>query len=504
MKSFRAEDVLEGRFEFLGRERVVGLPRDWATVSESLLWIYNLQYFEYVWSLSFAQARQLVLEWIKAQEQEPHPGGWDPYPLSLRTMNWCAYFFGRERAATEEDDAFRSRLWLWLARQGDWLLDHLEYHLMGNHLLENAMALTMLGSCFRSPHAERWMRVGSRLLRKQMSEQVLADGVHIERSPMYQARLLLGLELLAACAGVDIVEGLDAALRIMTAALECLTHPDGQPAQFNDTALGEQPSAASLRRYLDGIAGVAPPGGVLQGPLALPSAGYYGYRSRGGEEYVICDAGKMGPDWNLGHGHADVFSFELSLGGRRVIVDSGISTYEDTAERRYERSTEAHNTVTVGGHSQAELWGAFRAGRRPNVSRPSWRLMRRGFRLLAVHDGYAFRPLRAFHRREFEYRQGESLVLRDEVEAPRGLACVARLHFHPDCSLRCEGKAVCLVECDATGMRIEFEGNGRLSIEEARYSEGFGRQRANRCVAYHFQSDQGQVVCRIVFESAGG
>ena len=37
-----------------------------------------------------------------------------------------------------------------------------------------------------------------------------------------------------------------------------------------------------------------------------------------------CDAGDIGPDYQPGHAHGDMLSFELSLNGHRVIVDSGV------------------------------------------------------------------------------------------------------------------------------------------------------------------------------------
>ena len=48
----------------------------------------------------------------------------------------------------------------------------------------------------------------------------------------------------------------------------------------------------------------------------MPDTGYYGARSADGH-YVVCDAAPIGPDYNPGHAHGDLFSFELSLGGHR-------------------------------------------------------------------------------------------------------------------------------------------------------------------------------------------
>lgn len=49
-------------------------------------------------------------------------------------------------------------------------------------------------------------------------------------------------------------------------------------------------------------------------------------------------------------------------------MDTGISTYEKTARRQYERGTAAHNTVVLGDKNSSEVWGGFRVGRRARVT----------------------------------------------------------------------------------------------------------------------------------------
>ena len=97
----------------------------------------------------------------------------------------------------------------------------------------------------------------------------------------------------------------------------------------------------------------------------FPKAGTRVLRAPGSESCLIFDCGPLGPDYQPGHGHCDVLSYELSLHGQRVVVDTGVSTYEPCAERLYERSTAAHNTLRVDGEEQAEVWASFRVGRRP-------------------------------------------------------------------------------------------------------------------------------------------
>ena len=58
--------------------------------------------------------------------------------------------------------------------------------LVANHLLENAFALFMGGMVTVSDILD----AGRSLLKTQLQEQVLEDGMHYERSPMYQMIVL--------------------------------------------------------------------------------------------------------------------------------------------------------------------------------------------------------------------------------------------------------------------------------------------------------------------------
>ena len=58
---------------------------------------------------------------------------------------------------------------------------------------------------------------------------------------------------------------------------------------------------------------------------------------------AILDVAEVGPSYQPGHAHADTLSFELSLYGQRVLVNSGTSQYGNDAERYRQRSTGAHD-----------------------------------------------------------------------------------------------------------------------------------------------------------------
>ena len=127
----------------------------------SRLWLYNLHYFEFLWSLPYELGRELILDWIARHPLARGRAGWEPYPTSLRLVAWCGWLFGRHRTRAEPDRELRALVWpsIWL--QAEWLARHIETHLRGNHLLENAAALAFCGACFGGP-GDAWLAAGSR------------------------------------------------------------------------------------------------------------------------------------------------------------------------------------------------------------------------------------------------------------------------------------------------------------------------------------------------------
>jgi uncharacterized heparinase superfamily protein len=184
-----ATDTLTGQFAFLNSKHDIGWPPDWNLTSLPKLWLYNLHYFEYLWALDYSKSKALVLDWMENYPLRQKQVGWDPYPTSLRLINLCGVFFNKYQVQTKADTAFLHRLWSSIYIQAEWITKHLETHLLGNHLFENGAALAVVGGCFSDSTAMRWLRLGKSILEKEIPEQMLGDGMHFERSPMYHCRI---------------------------------------------------------------------------------------------------------------------------------------------------------------------------------------------------------------------------------------------------------------------------------------------------------------------------
>jgi uncharacterized heparinase superfamily protein len=139
---------------------------------------------------------------------------------------------------------------------------------------------------------------------------------------------------------------------------------------------------------------------------------------------VLADVGAVAPAYIPGHAHAGTLSFEMSVDGVRVLVNSGISTYENDAERFRQRGTAAHNSVEVEGKNSSDVWSAFRVGRRVSKVRLDFQLDNTYPIFEATHDGYS--GLGVQHQRAWRLAN-YGLEVRDRVT---GKPCRARAYFH--------------------------------------------------------------------------
>jgi uncharacterized heparinase superfamily protein len=427
------------QFRFLSAARELDTC-GWDDASVPLLWRYNLHYFDDL-NAEGADDRDawhtsLIQRWMA--ENPPGQGtAWAPYPTSLRIVNWIKRSHRRGGPQAIGEAEVHS-----LAVQARWLARRLEWHLLGNHLFVNAKALVHAGLFFQGPEADAWLRTGLSILQRELPEQVLRDGGHFERSPMYHA---LALEDLLDLANLfRRYEGDRPAMQwvsaLSTAAAErapsmlrwlrLMSHPDGAMARFNDCAEGIAPALPELARVTSALGLAAGNDEPASDARLLDPSGYV--RMAAGPAVLIADVAPIGPDYLPGHAHADSLSYELSVGGRQLVVNRGTSEYGMGPRRQLERGTAAHSTVQLGASDSSEVWAGFRVGRRARVRN----VVLRGLDLGAEHDGYRFLPGAPVHRRRWRM-DGSTLLVEDEVSP--AAAGTSRHHLSPGLGLKADG-----------------------------------------------------------------
>ena len=229
--------------------------------------------------------------------------------------------------------------------------------------MSNAKALYFCGLFFNGSEAESWRRNGLAIILNELEEQILTDGGHFELSPMYHA---LAVEDFLDIVNVTRVYGrsadvvkIEKVLPSMLIWLKFMSHPDEKISFFNDSATNIAPENSQIFDYAERLG--------LQfcqksDNIILPDSGYF--RLENSKAVVIGDVGRIGPDYLPSHAHADTLSFEFSLFGQRLIVNSGTSEYGFGTERLRQRGTFAHSTLSINGVNSSDVWSGFRVGSR--------------------------------------------------------------------------------------------------------------------------------------------
>ncbi|MDB5240041.1 MAG: heparinase [Spirosoma sp.] len=463
-------------FTFLNQP-VIMPEVNWNYADHGKLWTYNLNYFDFLNQHS-ADASELMPErglglisdFIRQTNRLCD--GLEPYPTSLRIINWIQ-FLSRNQL---QNDTINRHLYA----QADLLRKRLEYHIAGNHLLENGFALLTAALYFRQA---AWFGQAVKLVRAELTTQLLADGGHDERSPMYHQILLDRLfdVLLAVtydtwCPDSTLIQFLNDKAARMLGWLNAITFQNGDVPMLNDAAWNIAPTTGQLREKSLSLE-IRPSGSSLQ--LTNSDTGYRKFTSPRYE--LVADVGAVGPDHQPGHAHADTFSFVLYVDNQPLIVDSGTSTYEPGMRRVWERSTAAHNTVAVKNSNSSEVWAGFRVGQRARVTL----LADQPTTLTARHDGYLSLGIGIIHERTWVVAP-EHVQITDRLIGSKTNQLetgVARLHFHPDVPVSLAHMGI---ESDRVHVAFASEPAPELRLTTYQMATGFNQLQSALCVEIMF------------------
>ncbi len=372
---------------------------------------------------------------------------------------------------------------IWLTTlydHGRFLHRHLEHYSSPfNHLIGEAAALYMVGVLFPEfEESSSWRRRGRAVLESQVSRQFYADGGSVEQSTFYH-HATLGFYTLAAVLARrngeefsnEVWHAIERAIDFSAALIQPdgLTPSiggadDGKPLRLEHApwwdfrafqAIGSVLFGRSDLKCVAGrfhedalwllgpdgyhafssLAATAPPTSI-----ALPASGYYVLRSdrTASADYLCIDCGEQAGELrtdavpNSVHGHADCLSIVLWLGGRRVLVDSGLFCYNGDPEwEAHFRRTAAHNTARIDGRDQALHLGKM-AWSYSYTARPElWWTPQGEAAFMGSHDGYTRRGGDTVHRRLVWLRPEGYVIVYDEFESASKHDVELNLQFAP-------------------------------------------------------------------------
>ncbi len=397
----------DNSFNFLNLSKEFKDKIDWNYSGYGKLWTYNLTYFDFLSQDNSREFLFLIEDFI--DHIDSIDDGLEPFPISLRGINWIKYLSYYSIRNQKIDDSLYAQYYI--------LMDNLEYHLLGNHLLENGFSVLFGAYYFQD---EEFYSKAKEILEEELNEQILDDGGHFELSPMYhQIMLFRVLDLInlvknSLWKNRELLEFLTQKAEVMLGWIEQISYQNGDIPLLNDSANGIAPTTNQLLDYAKRL-------NIKSKKLKLSNSGY---RKVIKDRYeVIVDIGEVGAKYIAGHAHADTFNFELRIDGKPFIVDTGLSTYEVGTRRDIERSTASHNTVEIDSKNSSEVWGGFRVANRAEVidTKESQNSIK------ATHNGY--KPI--LHTREWIF-EDKRVIIKDTLN--QNINGVARLHFHPDIS----------------------------------------------------------------------
>jgi hypothetical protein len=326
--------------------------------------------------------------------------------------------------------AWRAKVFTCIAMQlpsaPGWLAGSLDLHLRmladpsfyvidkGNHALNQDIGMLSI-ACVTGAWHHRDLAVEriAAMVEGGVDHQGVMDEQAVEYQDYNYERYLAAKVVLDAC-GIDGPGVLDR-IPLMPEVLAHLTLPDGTYETLGDTdrrraKAFEHP--ATLWMHSRGERGEPPARTFVtyDAGFVVARSGWGTQRPFGEDTFL---SGRFGPRPVL-HGHDDHGSLTLYAQGQRLLTDPGKYAYANDAERRYVRSREAHNLVTVGA-------GCVIPNQRSNISGVTSDAVADRFVLsVRVCQGMTWDRHVAF------LREGGEVVVVDEVSAPAGTPIAQR------------------------------------------------------------------------------
>lgn len=459
-------------FDFLNLKKDFNENIDWNFNANGKLWNYNLQYLDYLRQKNVDLKDKIEL--IHSLYSTLNSGKLvlESYPASLRIMNLIRFV-----STHEINENNRTKIISYIKSESTYLNSNLEYHILANHLLENAFAMNMSAIFFND---EVQKLKYERLLIQQLDAQILNDGAHFELSPMYHKIIFFRvLELFYYTdKNSDFKNYLKQKAAKMLTWLKNFSFNNGEVADFNDSTQGITFSNVYFYSLCDEFK-------IKEINLPL-SDSYYRKLSTDDFELVI-DINGISPSYQPGHAHADTFSFCLNYKNQPIVVDTGISTYNIGKQRNWERSTEAHNTISINQQNSSEVWSGFRVGRRANVT------IKEDFanKISASHDGY--RNLGVIVNRKVESKENGFYIEDFLTGIKKNQEAIFNIHLHPNVKIDNPSENEFILNNE---IKINFEGDSESKIEAYLFPRAYNVFEKSSKITLKFNSENCKTIIK--------
>jgi uncharacterized heparinase superfamily protein len=471
-------ELKDGHLGFAGFVAHIGNGSPFDVVPPSDVWLDRLNGFAWLRHLAVAReeggdakARTLVLDWIK-RNRSGEGRAFLPAVMARRLISWLA---NGSLLLDAGDQLTYDTIMQSLEEQTRVLAGAWAEAPAGLPRLTALTALMLSGLCIADQEQLLDHVEGSFLA--QLDRQIGPTGHHVSRDPSAPVEILLDLLPMTQCFVArerDQPKALLSAIKRMLRSVRAMRLGDGQLARFHGRGPMLPASIATVLAYDDAYA-VQP---------AAPQSGYM--RLVAGQSIVIVDTGAPPALEYSGEAHAGCLAFELSSGTWPLIVNSGAPGAAEQGWREVARSTAAHSTLSIDGHSSSHLVSGRALERTmgtPGITGPEEVTCSlntsAGIAVLeASHDGYLGR-FGLLHRRLMRIEpSGARIDGCDRLGHPdsnvriRGdVPFAIHFHVHPEvaCSLGESPDSAILTLPSGERWKLSMKGSARLGLEESIY-----------------------------------
>ena len=485
----------KNKFNFLNEIHFVSDALKIKKNNSKKLWLYNLNYFDFLNSNLNKSKKLLALDFIERwifHLKSPHYIGYDPYPTSLRIVNWIKFYL--------HSNMMNKKIKVSLYNQTEFLYHNLEWHLLGNHILANAKALIFSGLFFTGPDAKKWKVKGIKIYESQLKEQILDDGGHFEKSPMYHAIILEDILDIINIHGESenylppaFINQLVVTAEKMLLWLSIMSYTNGENPHFNDSTINISNSIKKITKYAKNIGIKIPSPLKLNKKIniqTLKSSGFIRVDQKHARTFL--DIGSIGASYIPGHAHADTMCFETSFFGDRFFVNLGISTYEYSTRRLLERSTSSHNTVEINNKNSSCVWSSFRVAQRASVFNLKIKnISKSNFEVSCSHNGYNSILKKNYHFRKWIF-EPQKIIIIDQTTIPNTPA-IANFNLYPGIEIFKKNNNNFLLRKNNKTVNFLVK-QGQVKIVNKLYAVEFGNLLKTKCISIILQKEKSEVI----------
>ncbi|WP_044401332.1 alginate lyase family protein [Lacinutrix sp. Hel_I_90] len=444
----------------------------------------------------------------KTKNPMAHSVNWYPMEVAVRTVNLIQL---RELLLlSPETDKTINLLNEVLLLQGVFLWRTVEYtDVRGNHYAANVTALLLLGKVFKGfyKEAKEWYHYAISKTEKEFHLQFLKDGVNFEKSIPYH-RLVVELFFISFLVmkrtGVKLETETLTIFKSANSFIKSITKPNLETPIIgdNDSASVFQNDNLSLNNHSNmlQLASLF----LEDERLNISNEAYHSsmecfginsitsstknvafqlnYFEKGGfisaktkSDYFIADYGEVGMNGKGGHGHNDLFSFELMLDGQDIIVDPGCYTYTGNLDLKSEmKSSSYHNGLVVDNEEIAPQIGEWGISNMAEPQKVSCDENENSTTISGEHNGYQRLESPVKHKRTFTIAKDFNEILcEDEVFCNSKHEITRSLHFAAHVNLTVQNKSI-VVKVEKKQYLITFDPETEVALDDYYLSPNYG------------------------------